>query len=134
MTVKTMGPRDAGYIVREVGPISRESGTVKEGETLTAGQIIALDGDGKIVAHDGELTEPTTDEEGGALATPVAGIVMVNVDASATGADGDVPNVTYTARLTEVRGSDLLFPDGPTDGSGKAAIVADLARKFIILR
>lgn len=134
MTVKTMSPRDAGYLVREVGPISRESGTVKEGETLIAGQIIALDQDGKIVAHDGELTEPTTEEEGGGLAVPVAGIVMVNVDASETGADADVPNVTYTARLAEVRESDLIFPAGPTDGSGKRAIVADLARNFIILR
>lgn len=128
MTVKTMGPRDAGYIVREVGPISRESGTVKEGEKLSAGQIIAIDDDGKIVAHDGELAT-----EGG-VATPVAGILMVNVDASETGADADVPHCTYTARLAEVRDSDLVYPEGPTDGSGKAAIVADLARNFIVLR
>lgn len=121
MTVKEMDPRAGGYISEEIGSPSycRETGTVKSGEKLKAGSVLADDG-GKLVFPAGTL------DSDGALTETIKGVLYAPVDASATGADADVAGAVYSARGTVVRKDDLVMPAESSEGGEQAAIIAAL--------
>jgi hypothetical protein len=102
-----------------------ETATVKSGQNLKAGQVIELDGDGKIIACSGTLDSDS------ALATDVVGILHKAVDASATGENGDVTGQVYLARLATVKDDVLTYPEETSEGGEKAAVIASLAKLMI---
>lgn len=126
MAVLSEGRHAGEFIVSEVGQISRETVTIKQGEKLVPGTILELDDDGKAIAFTG------TDDVGGELIREAAGILFAAVDASATGANADVPGPAIVARLAEVNGAELTFP-AETDGE-RARAIASLAARNIIVR
>lgn len=124
MTPKTEGQHTGEYLVSEGnGAISREEGILKSGETVVDGQALQMSST-KLVAAAGTL-----DTEG-ALDSDVVGIAYGDYDASA----GDVSGVVYIARLAEVKDELLTYPTETTEGGEKAAVVASLAKLFIITR
>lgn len=128
MTTKTQGPRRGDFIQSEAnGTRSRDTGTVASGQNLQAGEVVMLSA-GKLVAHDGDL------DSAGDVSTPVAGVMFDNVDASATGANADVPGAVIIARDAEVSDADLIFPDESSAGGEKAAVTASLKSLGIIPR
>lgn len=110
MTTFTEGRHAAGFIISEAnGSLSRDNGTVKAGEVLSAGEIIAFDGD--------ELVAWTS---GGA-----AGVMLYRVDASAQGTPA-----AFLARQAEVNAELLVYPDDVEEADALAA----LAERGIVAR
>jgi hypothetical protein len=107
------------------GSISREVITVASGQNLKAGQPFQLSG-GKAVAATGTVNTA------GAIVTPVAGILSQDCDASATGANADVPNVPYIARNAEV--VDALIQYNGVGSTQKAAIKKSLKETLFIIQ
>lgn len=129
MTTLTEGKHAGEFIVSEANNTrSRATGTVKSGENLVAGQVVELDGDGKLVALAGDL------DTAGDLVVAAAGIMFDNVDASATGANADVAGAVYIARDAEVNGGELTYPTESTAGGEEAATNSSLADLGIIVR
>ena len=125
--VRTEGSRAAAFILSEAnGHRSRENGTVAQGENLAAGQAVMLSG-ANLVAQDGAL------DTAGDLVTPTVGLLIYNVDASATGLDADTA-ASFLARDAEVNGNLLTFPTETTAGGERAAVVAGLALLGIEVR
>lgn len=128
MVLKTEGRHTAEFILSEgPGSISRESGIVKVGQNLKAGEVVQKDGTGDLIAADGILNTA------GDVETEVAGILLDNVDASASGENADTP-AAYIARLAEVNNNLLTYPTESTAGGEKAATNASLAKLIIIAR
>lgn len=119
MTVKTEGQHAGHFIISEAnGHRSRETITVKQGEVLSAGAVIALQtSTGKYIEYQNDETD---------LAAKA--ILFDNVDAT----DGDVEAVAIV-RDAEVNGSDLQWADTEDTGDRDAAVV-DLATQGIIVR
>lgn len=86
MTVKTEVQHTGEFLISEgPGTISRESGTLKSGEVVKDGTVLADDGTGKLVASEGASGED------------IVGISYGAYDASAAA----MP-IAYIARLAEV--------------------------------
>lgn len=114
MTVKTELQHMSEFLISEgEGTISREKGTLKSGEVLVDGTVVALSA-GKLVASHGASGED------------VVGIALGSHDATG----GDVANVPYIARMAEVD-STLVHP---AQASGATVAWAALAALFIIKR
>lgn len=114
MTVKTEAQHMGEFLVSEgEGTISRESGTLKSGEVVGDGTVLADDGTGKLVAATGASGED------------VKGIVLGARDATA----GDLA-VPYIARLAEVK-EELVHA---SEASGSTIDWAALNALFIIAR
>lgn len=107
------------------GDISREVITVASGQNLKAGQPFQLSG-GKAVACTGTVNTA------GAIVTPVAGILSKDCNASASGANADVPNVPYIARHAVV--VDALIQYNGVGSTQKAAIKKDLRDTLKIIQ
>lgn len=107
------------------GAISREVITVASGQKLLAGQPFQLSA-GKAIAATGTVNTA------GNIVTPVAGVLSFDVDASASGANADVPNNAYIARNAEV--VDALIQYNGVGSTQKAAIKKDLLRLQIVQR
>lgn len=119
MTIKTEGQHAGHFIISEAnGHRSREVITVKSGEVLNAGAVIALQSStGKYIEYQNDETD---------LAAKA--ILFDNVDAS----DGDVEAVALV-RDCEVKGANLQWADTEDTGDRDAA-VTDLALQGIIVR
>jgi hypothetical protein len=127
MTTKTEGRHAAEFILSEAnGNRSRENGTVAQGQTLVAGEVVMLSA-GKLVTQDGAL------DTGGELVTASEGIILDNVDTSSDGTNADTP-AAYIKRDAEVNGNLVTFPPETTDTGERAATVASLASLGIIVR
>ncbi len=128
MTTFTEGRHTAEFIISEANhQRSRENGIVKVGQNLVAGEIVQADGTGDLITADGAL------DSAGDVVTPVAGILIDNVDASATGSNADTP-AAYIIGEAEVNGNLLTYPDESTAGGEKVATVASLAALQIRVR
>ncbi len=128
MTTFTEGRHTAEFIISEANhQRSRENGIVKVGQKLVAGQVVQADGTGDLVAADGSLD--SADD----VVTAVAGILLDNVDASATGSNADTP-AAYIFGEAEVNDNLLTYPDESTAGGEKVATVASLAALQIRVR
>ena len=128
MTTFTEGRHTAEFIISEANhQRSRENGIVKVGQNLVAGEIVQADGTGDLITADGVL------DSAGDVVTPVAGILIDNVDASATGSNADTP-AAYIIGEAEVNGNLLTYPDESTAGGEKVATVASLAALQIRVR
>jgi hypothetical protein len=125
MTVFNQDHRNWEFLLSEAnGARSRESGIVKSGQgKLKAGTVVQFDVSAptKFVVADGVL-------HNGALATPVAGIIAHDVDATS----GDV-EVPYIARDAEVIDAFLVYP-AETSGGEKAATMKSLKALGIAVR
>lgn len=122
MTEMTEGKHRREFLVSQAnGGRSWEQGTVKQGEVLVAGQVVAFDGD-ELVAYTAEA-----DTAGDPL--PAAGILDDNIDAT-----DEAKPATYMARDGEVNLSELTYPDETTGGNEEANTVAALAAIGIIAR
>ena len=129
MATKTEPLHAGGFIASEANVTrSRETATVLSGQKLAAGEVVQKDGAGKLIAADG-LLDTASDVQ-----TEVAGVLFAAVDASATGANADVPGAVYIARDAEVVDADLTYPTESTAGGEKVATVASLAKLGIIAR
>jgi hypothetical protein len=125
MSVLTEGKHTGEYIVWEADPqFSRETATVLSGQVLVAGQVVQLDGAGKIIAADGLLNSAD------AVITAPVGVMYDNVDAT----DGDVTGAVYTARDSVVNLSELTIPADDTDNPREAAYVTALKAIDIVAR
>lgn len=126
MSTLTDHLRAGAYIAWEPESISgiytRETGTLVSGQKLNAGTVVMDNGAGKLTA----LTAVGT---AGDLDGTVLGILFADVDATSA----DQPAV-YTARLTAVRGSDLIYPTESTGGGEKASTNTALTALGIIVR
>lgn len=119
MTTFTEGAHSAEFILSEApGHRSRENATVKSGETLAAGEVVAWDGDELVAYEAGTVTEGAADE--------AAGIMINAVDAS----DGALPGA-YIARDAEVNLKLLTYPAGTDE---EANTIASLKLLGIICR
>jgi hypothetical protein len=119
-TEKAHGPE---FILSEAnGQRSRANGTVASGEVLEAGEVVMLNGAGKLVAWTGDLpTDGGVDE--------AEGIMLYPVDAT----DGDVA-AAYLARDAEVNLNLLVYPEN-SDGSQETQnVITSLGYKNIIAR
>lgn len=113
MVVKTETKHREEFLLSEGnGDISRESGTLKAGESVVDGTVLENDA-GALVAA-GATT----------LAADVVGVAIGNVDASLAAAP-----ISYVARLATVKESALTVEGGMT-----AAVRAGLAAAFIVPR
>lgn len=101
---------------------SREVGTLKAGQSVKAGEVLAMDGT-DLVALPGIL------DSGLALDTPVVGIAY-----AAGGGTAATPNFVYIARDAEVSDARLTYPDETSPGGERAATIASLAALGIIVR
>lgn len=104
MTTFTEGPRAGGFIISEAnGSLSRDNGTVKAGEVLSAGEIVAFDGDELVAWTDGEA----------------AGVMLYRVNASA-----QATPAAYLARQAEVNAELLVYPDDVEEADALAALAS----------
>lgn len=118
----TEGPRAGNYIADEVSVnLSRRQGVLASGSgVVLAGTVVAIvTATGKYVPLD---TEAVTGAE------DAAGVLFDTVDA--TDADQDC---VVSAALTAVNASEIIWPDGISDGDRKAAIAALEARQITVL-
>lgn len=127
MTVFTESQRAGEFIKSQGnGDISREVATLASGQKVVDGTIMVFSAT-KLVAA--AATDVTSDG-----VTELAGIVIGNWDASATGTNADILRVPYIARDAEVVGALLTYPEETTEGDETAAFVAALAEQTIIVR
>lgn len=104
------------------GSRSRETGVLKETETVIPGTILVWDS-GKLEATEGALDgSDDLDED-------IAGIAAYAVDAS----DDDMP-ITYIARDAEVSEAALVWPAVDGDGKKRAALKVALGTIGIQVR
>ncbi|HEX9647064.1 MAG TPA: head decoration protein [Alphaproteobacteria bacterium] len=126
MATKTEGKHAAEFLVSEAnGTLSRETATVKSGQNLVAGEVVEKDVDGKLIAFSAGV------DSDGAVLVEAVGIMWDNVDASATGANADVPGQVYIARLAEVNDGEITYPTETSDGGEKALAIASLEKLHI---
>lgn len=105
VTVKTEGKHAGEFIAWELpGNASRSLGIVKQGQNLVAGQVVQKDGTGDLVAFTGAV------DSNDQLITQAAGVLFDNVDASASGANADVPGQPYLDWTAVLKLSELTFP------------------------
>jgi hypothetical protein len=124
MATKTETAVYAGeFIASEAnGTLSRETGTIKSGENVVAGEILEREvATGKWIACTGAL-----DSDSGLVNLDV-GIAYAAVDATA----GDVDNAVIFERLGEVVDSHLTYPAADSDGTEVTAVIAALDLKDI---
>lgn len=114
MTALSEGRNAAEFIISEAnGHRSRETATVKSGETLAAGEVVMLDGT-ELVAYDGET-----------------GSTAIGVMIGAVDATGGATKGAYIARDAEVNGDCLTVAANAGDAT---LYSADLAAVGIIVR
>lgn len=118
MTVLTDAKYTAEFLVSEAnGFRSRRVGTISEGETIVAGEVLQFDSAGDLVPFDGTVDTAGVDE--------CAGISLDNYDTS----DGEMGGCVYIGGDAEVNLGELTYPSG-----SEAAVVASLAKIGIICR
>ena len=112
----TEGPRAGHYIADEVSVSrSRKQGVISSGSgVVKAGTVLMESGDEHVPLTSGS--------------TAAAAILFDTVDA--TDADQDA---VLTAALTAVNASEIIWPDGYSDGNKKTAIAALEARQITVL-
>lgn len=121
MTVLTMGRQTGEFLVSEAnGRLSREVVTVAAGADLVPGTVL-----GQVTAGGAYAALNTAAVDGSEVA---AAVLYDHAYAASAAVEGVI-----VARLAEVRGSDLEWPDGITEGD-KAAAIAELAANNIIVR
>lgn len=131
MAVSNEGKHRGEFILSEApGTRSRATGTVVSGQNLVAGQLVKLDGGGKLTA----LTNAK--DTAGNLTDSVVGIMEDNVNASSTGpyGAGDRAGAVYIARDAEVNQAELTFPAEDTAADVETQAVTQLAGLGIICR
>lgn len=132
MSVITEGKHSHEFLVSLAnGTRSIATGTVEAGQNLVAGQLVQLNST-KLNAKDAN-----TNTAGDTLSTAVEGIILVNVDATSTGPEGntDFTGIPYIKRDAEVNQDELTFPSGDdTDETAKALCITALASAGIIMR
>lgn len=127
MTVYTESKHAGEFIVSQAnGALSREAATLTSGQKVVDGTVMAF-ATGKLVAMEGD----DIDSEG---ASNLAGIVIGNWDASATGTNADILQVPYIARVAEVNDALLTYPAESSEGGEKVAVVAALLDAMIVVR
>ena len=104
---------------------SRDEVTVKSGQNLAIGTVLAKDADGKVVILAPAANDGTQDAYG-VLISPGG------IDASATGTNADTPGVAI-AREAILKDSGLVWPAGITDGQ-KATALDQLEARQINVR
>lgn len=115
----TEKPHAGGFILSVAdGNLSLDNAVLTSGENLQAGAVLAKVDDEYIA-----LAPGVSDASGVAVA-----VLFDAVDASA-GAKACV----VVARVAEVNGDELVWPDGTSDPQ-KATAIADLALQHIIVR
>lgn len=120
--------RPGEFLVSEgPGNYSREVLTLESGQTVVDGQVMMRASATKMVALD-YGTETLTE------AADIIGIVLGDWDSSPTGTNADISGVPYIARLAEVDGSLLTYPDESSEGGEEAAVVAALLALGIVVR
>jgi hypothetical protein len=123
-TSYTEGKHPGEFIIAEYDQnYSREVATLLSGQKLVDGQVLELSG-GKLRSKQATVNTDDT------FAVAVVGVLVGNWDASATGANADIPNVPYVARgPITVREASLTLPSGQED-----LAVADLKALGIVAR
>lgn len=125
MAVLTEGRHTGEFILTEAnGQRSREAATVVSGQDLDVGEVVQVDGDGKLTAF------VDVQNSDGSQVDEAAGIVIYAADASAA----DVTGIAYIARDAEVNDNLLKFPTETTTGGEKALTIVSLALLGIIVR
>lgn len=106
MASKTEGQHPGEFIVWERDlEGSRKLGTVTSGQNLKDGQLVQLVS-GKLVA------KAITLNTAGHYTVPIEGIIIGNHDASASGANADIPKVPYIYKDALVKDALLTYPAG----------------------
>ena len=124
MTTLTEGRHAAEFIVSEAnGSRSRSQATVLSGEDLVSGEVVEVDGNGKLLALSGLA------DTAGDIITEAAGVTFDAVDATA----GDVTGAVFYERDCEVNGNDMTFPAETSVGE-RALAETSLALLGIIVR
>lgn len=101
MAALTESRRAGEFIVSQGnGAISREVATLASGQNVVDGTVLAFNEAGKLVKM--TLIHP---------ADALAGVVIGNWDASATGTNADIIRVPYIARLAEFNEALVAFPE-----------------------
>lgn len=119
MTTFTEGRHTAEFIISEAsGNRSRQNGTLASGQNLTAGTVLQINSDNKLVAWDG------TRDSGAGLDPQAEGILLADSDASG----GDLA-VAYIDGEAEVNINLITYPS--TD---RAEVIASLLLKDIKVR
>lgn len=121
-TIFTEGPRAGGYIADEVSVnLSRKEGVMASGGgVVEAGTVVGIvTASGKYAPLDTEASDGSED---------AAGVLFDTVDA--TSADADC---VVSAALTAVNASEIIWPDGISDGDKNTAIAALEARQITVL-
>ncbi len=125
--VKTEGRHKEEFLISEAnGSLSREAATLASGQKVSDGTVMIFSG-GKLVISAGHLNSSGASDE------TFAGIISGNWDASATGANADIPGVPYIARYAEYNGNRVTYYSGST-GATITAIKAALAKLGLIAR
>lgn len=116
----TEGNHAGEHIMQDWQNLSRENVTVKSGQNLKAGHVVALEtASGKIVEYD----------NAGADGTEVAyGVLYDNVDAT----NADMPGV-ITRRMTVLK-LDALSWFGAVDQTAIDAALVDLEAQMVVAR
>lgn len=119
----TEGTRAGGYIADEVSVnLSRKQGVMASGSgVVLAGTVLGL------VAATGKYV-PLDPEASSTGAEDAAGVLFDTVDATS----GDVDCVV-SAALTAVNASEIVWPDGISDGDKNTAIDQLEARQITVL-
>ena len=113
MATLTEGMHTGEYVISEAnGHLSRDQVTIKAGEKMSAGTVVALHTGGSYVAYNGAGSDG---------ADTAKGVLYAGVDAT----DAAAPGVIHS-RLCEVNGADLTGLD--------AGAVTDLAATYVIVR
>lgn len=116
MSVKTEKQHTGAFLLTEAnGTLSRDKATLKSGESVLDGRLLAYES-GLLVAYE----DDNSDAE-------IAGLVLGDWDASG-GAIDDVP---FIARLAEVRGSAIGYPDEESDGTVPEATVTRINAELL---
>lgn len=112
-----MGPPDAGFILSQQGAISLDQEIVIGGKYF-AGTVLAKKGNGEFTKLNLDATDTTK---------VAVNILYGKVDATTA------TKKTVIARLSEVEGQKLIWPDGITPEQ-QATAISELAGNFIIVR
>lgn len=130
MGVLTEGNTLGDWLIEEFGAPShcREEVTVLSGQKLVSGAVVAKRDDG---ANAGKIVEYEGD---GANGTNTAvGILIGDVDASATGANADTPGVILARGPATISAAGLTWKTGE-EADDKAEGLADLLTLGIVAR
>lgn len=118
MTTLTERQHPGEFLVWEANAeYTRETGTVSSGQKLVDGTVLQLTG-GELVAKAATLNTA------GEFTVPIEGILIGYQDASATGANADIPDCLYLKRGPALVKLDLItFPAG---SPARAKAITDL--------